>query len=197
MLKIHGLGHINIVVDNIEKAMTYYENLLGATPQQLFPHFRNVGFSKSAGFMDKPEAVEVSIGFLHVRGANFFIELMEYHYPKGDQTIHYRKTNDVGGPRHVCLQVTDIDDAFNFIKTQEVKLISDHPDYKPYKISAITPDEFKFYDEQKENSVREKQAVCDIIGGIRYFYFIDQYGIQWECEEGHSDIGDKPEETGN
>jgi len=34
-----------------------------------------------------------------------------------------------------------------------------------------------------------KNEVVDVIGGIRYFYFIDKYGIQWEFEEGHTDIG--------
>lgn len=191
MLKIHGLGHINIIVDDIEDATTYYQNLLGATPEQIFPRLKNIGFSKSAGFMDKPEAVEVSINFLHVNGANFYIELMEYHQPAGDKTIHYRKTNDLGGPRHICLKVSNIDEAFDFIKTQNVKLISDHPEYKPYKISEITPDQFKFYDAQKEADAKAKQEVCDIIGSIRYFYFIDKYGIQWECEQGHTDIGNQ------
>ena len=36
MLKIHGLGHINIIVDDIDAATTYYQDLLGATPEQLF-----------------------------------------------------------------------------------------------------------------------------------------------------------------
>ena len=139
--------------------------------------------------MDKPEEVEVSINFLYVNGASFYIDLMEYHHPAGDQTIHCRKTNDLGGPRHICLQVSNIDEAFEFLKTQDVKLISDHPDYKPYKISEITPDQFKFYDPEKEADTKAKQKVCDIIGNIRYFYFIDKYGIQWECEQGHTDIG--------
>ena len=42
MLKIHGLGHINIIVDDIKQATTYYQNLLGATPEQIFPHLKNI-----------------------------------------------------------------------------------------------------------------------------------------------------------
>ena len=37
--------------------------------------------------------------------------------------------------------------------------------------------------------LQAKQEVYDIIGGIWCFYFIDKFGIQWECEEGHTDIG--------
>ena len=29
-----------------------------------------------------------------------------------------------------------------------------------------------------------------ILGQVRYFYFIDRYGLQWEFEQGHTDIGD-------
>ena len=35
----------------------------------------------------------------------------------------------------------------------------------------------------------EKEKVCGIIGKIRFFYIVDKYGIQWEFEEGHTDIG--------
>ena len=29
-----------------------------------------------------------------------------------------------------------------------------------------------------------------ILSQVRYFYFVDKYGLQWEFEQGHSDIGD-------
>lgn len=189
MLNIQGLGHINIIVDDINSATEYYKNLLGATPEQIFPNFKNTGFSKSAGLMEAPEEVEVSISFLHVNGANFYIELMQYHTPDGDKTVHYRKTHDMGGPRHICLKVDNIEESFDFLKTQEVRFITDHPEYMPYKISEITPEQFRFYDDHKEQDAAGKQKVCDMIGNIRYFYFIDKYGVQWECEQGHTDIG--------
>ncbi|OGT31004.1 MAG: hypothetical protein A3E87_06215 [Gammaproteobacteria bacterium RIFCSPHIGHO2_12_FULL_35_23] len=50
------------------------------------------------------------------------------------------------------------------------------------------PKNFKFFDSVKENNKPEKQKVCSTIGNIRYFYFVDKYGIQWECEQGHTDI---------
>ena len=34
-----------------------------------------------------------------------------------------------------------------------------------------------------------KEAICEIVKGIRFFYAIDRYGIEWEFEEGHADIG--------
>ena len=54
----------------------------------------------------------------------------------------------------------------------------------------IESKDFFFYDEAVEQDSNEKNNVCDIIAGIRYFYFIDKYGIQWEFEQGHTDIGE-------
>ena len=93
MVQFDGFGHINIITDDLEKAADYYVGLLGAKKVQKFPHFKNVGFSKSAGFIDKPEEVDVSIYFLEIPNTGVFIELFEYHNPPGDQTIHFHKTN--------------------------------------------------------------------------------------------------------
>ena len=35
-----------------------------------------------------------------------------------------------------------------------------------------------------------KGKTVDILGNTKYFYFIDKYGLQWEFEQGHTDIGD-------
>ncbi|WP_127960346.1 VOC family protein [Serratia microhaemolytica] len=190
MIKFNGLGHINIVVSDINIASSYYRNLFGAIPQQEFPHFRNIGFAKSAGFLATPEQVTASIQFLEIPGAGVFLELMEYHQPLGITQRTEKKANDINGVGHICLRVHDIDNAFAQIKNSpETRLISDETSYRPFKIDTITPDEFHFFDPALENSQEEKQRVCDIIGKIRYFYFIDKYGVQWEFEEGHSDIG--------
>lgn len=57
-------------------------------------------------------------------------------------------------------------------------MISSSSEYFPYKIDSITADEFRFFDPALEINQEEKQKVCDIIGGIRYFYFTDPYGVQ-------------------
>ena len=174
MIKIKGLGHVNIVVDDINEAISFYKNLFDATPIQIFPHFKNIGFAKSAGFMSSPETVDVSIAFVLIEAANLFIELMEYHSPRGAHEIRKYDTNDMGGPRHICLQVENIDDAFSTIKAnQDVRLISAHNNYAPYKIDSISSDEFRFFDESQEQDKSAKNNVCEIVGQIRYFYFID------------------------
>ncbi len=66
MIEFDTLGHINIVVDNIEEATEFYKKLLCAVPIQDFPHLKNVGFAKSAGFLSNPEEVEVTVRFLRL-----------------------------------------------------------------------------------------------------------------------------------
>ncbi len=190
MIKFNGLGHINIVVDDITKASEFYERVFGAVPQQEFPHFKNRGFAMAAGFMDNPDRVDVSIRFLEIPGANLFLELMEYHSPQNPSPVITHETNAPGGPRHICLRVADIHEAFRFIQKQpDIKMINSSEEYNAFKIDPIRADEFYFFDSAKEADMTAKQEVCDIVGQIRYFYFIDKYGVQWELEEGHADIG--------
>ena len=190
MIEFDSLGHINIVVGDTKEAIEFYQTIFGAIPHQSFPNFKNIGFAKSAGFLDNPEEVNVTITFLEIPGASVFLELMEYHAPKDNSQIEYKKTNQLGGPRHIALRVKNIDEAFAYLKKQDgILMINTSDEYKPFRIDNIQPHEFYFFDKSKEASADEKQKVCDIVSQIRYFYFLDKYGIQWELEQGHSDIG--------
>ena len=109
--------------------------------------------------------------------------------PAGRQEITPRKTNDVGGPRHVCLRVTNIDEVFAHVKSLDgVHLINDSPEYRPFFISPIKPRAIELPGTDPDTAVA-KEAICEIVKGIRFFYAIDRYGIEWEFEEGHADIG--------
>ena len=192
MFSFDSLGHINVVVTDLEEATQFYQELFGASVEQTFPHFKNVGFARSAGFLDDPESVDVSIRFLKFsfkRSEDLFLELFVFHCPPGRQEITPRKTNDVGGPRHVCLRVTNIDEVFAHVKSiAGVHLINESPEYRPYFISPIKPRAIEL-PEADQGTAEAKEAICEIVKGIRFFYAIDRYGIEWEFEEGHADIG--------
>ena len=145
---------------------------------------------KVAGFLEDPSAVDVSIRFLEIPGAGLFLELMEYHSPHGARRIPSHQTNDLGGPRHLCLRVGDIDAAFEHVlSTPGAEPINPSPSYRPQCIDAINPGDFRFFDSKQESDPEAKREVCRVIGGIRFFYLVDPYGIQWELEAGHTDIG--------
>jgi len=192
MFSFDSLGHINVVVPDLEEATRFYQTLFGASVEQTFPHFKNVGFALSAGFLEDPESVDVSIRFLKIpfgRSEDLFLELFTFHSPAGRQEVTPRKTNDVGGPRHVCLRVTNIDEVFAHVKSLDaMHLINDSPEYRPFFISPIKPRAIELPGAGPDTT-GAKEAICEIVKGIRFFYAIDRYGIEWEFEEGHADIG--------
>ena len=185
-----GLSHVCIIVDDIMQAFDYYKRILGAVPDQCIPHYRNKGFFEAAGFVEQAKEGDISIGFLNVPGAGLTIEIMEYHNPKGRKEPIIFNANDVSGARHVALKVDNIEEAFEYIKAQsDVRLINNTPEYRVYQISHTKPEEFYYFDKAKEADKAQKQIAADILGEIKYFYFIDRYGLQWEFEQGHTDIG--------
>ena len=191
MIQFDTLGHINVVVNDIEEATEFYRDLFGAVPIQDFPHFKNNGFAKSAGFLSDPDHVDVTVRFLQLpTKEGVMIELMQYFQPTGQVVEHYKKPNDMNCLGHIAFRIKNIDEAFMHVKNiKGVRLISDSEQYKPYKIDNIKPQEFSFFDKKLESDPVEKEKVCGIIGKIRFFYIVDKYGIQWEFEEGHTDIG--------
>ncbi|MCF0142926.1 MAG: VOC family protein [Parasporobacterium sp.] len=186
-----GLSHVCIFVDDVDEAVSYYERILGAVPVQKVPHWKNKGFFEAGGFIDEAEDGEVSIVFMDVPGTKLTLELMCYHYPVGRKEPVFFKANDVSGARHVALKITNIEEAFEYIKAQpDVTLVNTSGKYRVFQISETQPSEFSYYDPEKENDAEGKKAAAAILGNTKYFYFIDKYGLQWEFEQGHTDIGD-------
>jgi predicted enzyme related to lactoylglutathione lyase len=40
MFSLDSLGHINVVVTDLEEATRFYQTLFGASVEQTFPHFK-------------------------------------------------------------------------------------------------------------------------------------------------------------
>lgn len=185
-----GLGHINIIVEDIQEGINFYTKLFGAKPYQIFENFCNVGFSKAAGFLDKPENIKLHIAFLEIPGTGLTLELMQYLEPITCNKIVSNRVCDMAGVRHVALKVEKIEKAFDYVTSIEgIKLINEEPAYRPYKIDEISQQDFKFFDNMLESDICEKNKVVRSISNTKYFYFVDKYGVQWEFEEGHTDIG--------
>lgn len=186
-----GLSHVCIFVDDVDEAFKYYERILGAVPNQHIPHWKNQGFFEAGGFIEEAKDAEVSIGFMDVPGTRLTLELMCYHKPEGRKEPVIFRANDISGARHVALKIVNIEEAFEYIKAQpDVTMINTTEDYRVYQISETKPSEFYFFDREKEKDEEAKQKAADILGNTKYFYFIDKYGLQWEFEQGHTDIGD-------
>ena len=188
---IVGLSHICIFVDDMEQAVDYYRALLGVQPDHCLSHWRNKGFFQAGGFVDEAADGDVSIAFVNVPGTKLTLELMQYHYPKGRTEPVIFAANDISGARHVALKVTNIEAAFAHIQSMpDTRLINETEAYRVYQISETQPSEVRFFDQAPGETDGRNTETARILGQVRYFYFIDRYGLQWEFEQGHTDIGD-------
>ena len=141
--------------------------------------------------MDEAADGDVSIAFVNVPGTKLTLELMQYHYPKGRTEPVVFAANDVSGARHVALKVTNIEAAFAHIQSMpDTRLINETEAYRVYQISETQPSEVRFFDQAPGETDGRNAETARILGQVRYFYFIDRYGLQWEFEQGHTDIGD-------
>lgn len=191
MPRFTGLSHVCIFVDDMMEAAAYYQKLLGAVPDHYLSHWRNKGFFQAGGFVREAKDGDVSIAFLNVPGTKLTLELMQYHYPEGRKEPVIFAANDVSGARHVALKITNIEEAFEHIKSMpDTRLINETDEYRVFQISETQPSEVRFFDQDLRESDERNVQTAKILSGVRYFYFIDKYGLQWEFEQGHSDIGD-------
>ena len=167
-LYIVGISHLNIIVSDIDYATEFYGRTLGFVQAHNvrgpmdYKGYTGASFARDAGFLDGN--VKVDIRFLKHPTIGMHIELMKYHQPIGSQEVIYRNTNDLGGIRHVALEVSDAEKAFDYLKEQlDVRMINESSDYGPPEALGS--------------------------GRIKFFYWLDPWGVQWEMEEGRP-IGD-------
>ena len=97
----------------------------------------------------------------------------------------------MSGARHVALKVTNIEQAFLHVKAMpDTRLINDSGRYRVFQISPTSPEEVRFFDQDLRETDQRNVDTANILSQVRYFYFLDRYGLQWEFEQGHTDIGD-------
>ena len=189
MPEFTGLSHVCIFVDDMMEAVAYYQRLLGAVPDHYLHHWRNEGFFSGGRFCGRGKGGDVSIAFVNVPGTKLTLELMQYHYPEGRKEPVIFAANDVSGARHVALKITNIEEAFLHVKAMpDTRLINETEAYRVFQISETYPEEVHFFGQEGQDERNAETA--KILSGVKYFYFIDKYGLQWEFEQGHSDIGD-------
>jgi catechol 2,3-dioxygenase-like lactoylglutathione lyase family enzyme len=165
---VRAISHLNVVVDDIEAATEFYATVLGferaanADGPMDYPGVDLASFARNAGLGDTP--ISLDVRFLKHPEMGLYLELFTYQEPKGDQAIRRRNTNDLGGIRHVALEVTDAVATHAFIRSQQ-----DAYDKRGLHIEILggdhIPEEITPYP-------------------YKFFYWIDPWGVQWEMEEG-------------
>lgn len=179
MLDIRSLGHINVVVPNTEEAEKYYCEIFAAKCIACFSNFKNEGMSKNFGL----EGLDVSLRIVKFTHCNIVLSLMQFHSPAGQKEAGKYALNDLGGPRHLGLNVENIETAYDFIKSRSDVEILNKPDFRPVTYSTVSIEQFKLCDEKSESNATEKQRLADLLSKKKCFFFRDKYGVIWELEE--------------
>ena len=165
---VQAVSHVNVVVGDIDVATEFYGTVLGFEPASNadgpmdYPGVDLASFARDAGWMDG--RVSLDIRFLKHPEMGLYLELFTYHHPVGDQTVPRHKPNDLGGVRHVAIEVADAVAAHAFIASQQ-------PAYAERGLQieilggAHVPEEITPFP-------------------YTFFYWVDPWGVQWEMEQG-------------
>mmetsp|Transcript_16788 Transcript_16788/g.31815 ORF Transcript_16788/g.31815 Transcript_16788/m.31815 type:complete len:326 (-) Transcript_16788:95-1072(-) len=181
-LGLRGISHVCINVPDVDEAAEFYHRVLGYEIMKAGEKWGNFDlrnldteeFCKSAGFMDgkcrldclwmKHPSININLELFHYYEP-YVVNRLEEQQQRGEEKLAswlLSNTQDIGGIKHISYAVQNASQAFEFLKTQEgVHFISDDPNYQPVRMA---PFPFKF------------------------FYWVDPYGVQWECEEGDESV---------
>lgn len=107
MPKINSINHVAIVVEDMEKSLTFWRDALGIELHEL----RDVPAEKS------------QVAFLPVAGAE--IELVKPTSNDSGLAKYLAKRGP--GMHHVCLEVDDIDGMMTQLKAKGIRLINEEP----------------------------------------------------------------------
>lgn len=107
MQKIKAINHVAVVVEDVEKSLTFWRDALGIELHEL----RDVPSEKS------------KVAFLPLAGAE--VELVQ---PTTDDSGIAKYLAKRGpGMHHLCLEVDDIDGMMTRLKSKNIRLINEEP----------------------------------------------------------------------
>ncbi|URM36462.1 VOC family protein [Flavobacterium anhuiense] len=117
---IVGIDHVGINVPDLNKAVTFFSDVLGFTPvTQLGPIPLDAEWKKLNHI--NPNTGAVTIKMINA-GNGASIEVFEYADNKGSE-IH-PKTDDIGAS-HIAFYVNDINAAVEYLKSKGIKIIGE------------------------------------------------------------------------
>jgi catechol 2,3-dioxygenase-like lactoylglutathione lyase family enzyme len=117
-LGLVGMDHVGITVPDINQAIEWFEDVMGAAAPLTFGPFSDPVGTFMQDLLDvDPRAVISQITMLRIgRSAN--IELFQYSAP--DQRRDFPRNSDWSG-HHIAFYVTDIDDAVAYMESRGVR----------------------------------------------------------------------------
>ncbi len=115
-----GADHVGLTVPNLEEAVTWFEQVLGAKALAWTEPFGSADDLMVRRFKAHPRA-RVRVCLLRC-GTGTNIELLEWTDP--DQVTRMPRTGDHGAS-HVCFHVADIHEAVRYLRAQGVEVLDE------------------------------------------------------------------------
>lgn len=179
--------HVCVIVPDIMEAFDFYQRLLGVESVRCIAHYRDERLFQAAGFAEYPGTGEAAVCFLSVPGAGLTFRLLEYDPPEGQSEPITLHAEGINGTRQVTVAVENIERAFAYIQAQpDVLLINHALESRTYLITRTEPEELRHL----STAAGPSRDTIRILSGVKHFYFIDKYGLQWNFTQGHSEALD-------
>ena len=115
---IQSVDHINLVVADLERSVDFYTNILG---------FREIQRAQLKGEWAESviglNNIEASVVYVVAPAGQPRLELLQYHYPVGDELDANSIPNTIG-LRHLALRVNDIESAVQCLRQAGIEPLS-------------------------------------------------------------------------
>ncbi|MEM1128966.1 MAG: VOC family protein [Pseudomonadota bacterium] len=171
--------HVKVTVDDIDAALAYYQDLLGAKPMQLSRRPTGTGFVHRSSMARTAQDDKVSTAFLGLPGLT--LELTDRHAPRGNLLSLVQHIARKRSFTPVTLPVSDIDGSFEHLTAMpDTQVLGTAPAYRPVEQDLA---------DAVDGNLALKQDPTASASGISVLQFVDRYGIRWECQAA-SDSGD-------
>lgn len=143
---IRGAHHIAISTPNIERALGFYRDLLG------FRQVSRTDWEAGTDVIDQVLDLKDSAATqVMLKGANLCIELFEFKCPTPTTMNSNRPVSD-HGHTHLCLDVIDIEQVYQKLKSAGIKFHSEPQDFGAVKAT---------YGRDPDGNVFELQEIID------------------------------------
>lgn len=120
---LRGLDHIGLTVPDLDQAVAYFRDVLGAVEVLRHPGYAPRPESNRRNF-DRDERVEV-VGIVVLRLGGTNLELLQYRSPHADPAgDRHPGTSDRGG-HHIAFYVDDLDAACASLRASGIEVLGD------------------------------------------------------------------------
>jgi catechol 2,3-dioxygenase-like lactoylglutathione lyase family enzyme len=111
---IGDLHHVGITVRDLEESLQWYEQMFGVQ-REFVAHGSGPELSTAVGVPD------AQLSFAFLRFGSCVVELLCYDNERED---HYRRTSADVGSAHVCIDVPDLQRAYDELRAKGVEFLA-------------------------------------------------------------------------